>query len=335
MEGIVVPLREMDKPREGSLWHMNREQLLVFMECKKIPKPTVGTGIGKKVTKRDLIQRIRESIGGQEPKTKPAGVQKRLGHLSNIQQLTPDMIKHHTETYHWGGGESDIEAYIGTSLPKDNLIINGPFVEKERIAIPHASRLWSTIVGFDSPVSISMWHGANDTLIVQCLGNSNVMVDMWKMAMKSFPNIDRWADVTSHVSYEPMVMKNSWIVQAQNGQYYSLCLMEGLWMCSLESLFFTIPQEKRFSLSLISAVDEGVTRVLKQTDKVSLAGRDTQHYAWNYDIGGWLVLSLMPFPYYFPSFDNGDLKPVPVDDFVRAAASGTGAMYLNTLITNT
>ena len=330
MEEVIVPLRQMDRPRDGSLWHMNKTQLLEFMNCKNIPVPNIGTGEGRKVVKRDLIERIRQSVG-REPEIKPAGVTRRVGYLTRTPALTAETVARLAQEQGWGG-DGDIEAFIGTALPKDDLILNGLFVEKDRVTIPHASRLWSTIVGFDSPSSISMWHGANDTLIVQCLGDSEIMVEMWRMAMKAFPSMDKWSDVSSHISYEPMVMKKSWVSKARNGQYYSFCLMEGLWMNSLETLFDSVPLDKRFSLSLISAVDEAVSRVLKVTDKVSMAGRDTQHYAWNYDAGGWLVISLMPFPYFFPSFD-GDLKPVPVDDFVRAAASGTGAMFINTMVT--
>ena len=308
---------------------MNLEQLTDFMNCKNIPMPKVGTGVGAKVVKRDLIQRIRESFGGQEPKVKPAGVLRAVGYLGNAKAMTPEDISR----LGWGGGSGGgIEAYIGTELPEGTMLVNGPFVEVERVAIPHSARLWSTVVGINAPTSISMWHGANDTMIVQCLGHSKVMVDMWKIAMKSFPLVEKWANVYSHLTYEQMRMKRSWIVSAKNGMFYSFCLMEGLWMCSLESLFFSVPEEKRFSAEMVTAVGDGVQHVLKCTSGKSLAGRDTQHYAWNYDESGWLVLSLMPLPYFFPMFDS-ELKPVPVDQFVRAAAYGNGAMYLTSMIT--
>ena len=118
--------------------------------------------------------------------------------------------------------------------------------------------------------------------------------------------------------------------------------MQGLWQVSLEQLFQTMPEDKRFSIDLITTLDNMVAKITEASCPTSRGGRDTLHYALRYekDVSGnvqWLVLSLFPLPYYFHISEEDDeagLKKVPIDDFVRAAAYGTGAMFLNAMITN-
>jgi len=328
--------------RVGNLWHMSIPQLKDIMECKRIPLPTRGTGRGVKSqqpVKRDYIDAINRSLGittGAELTTKKRGMARNGGLLSSA----PVVVRNPEATK--SGGYAGVEACIGTGLPGKCLLDHG-FVEKKPVAIPDVERLWSTIVGYThsyAACSLSVWNGANDTLIVQNLGTDPTVVEMWTVAMNRRPNPPRWADAKAMILFEPMVVKDRWICKGENGSNYAFCLVEGLWAASLELLFKSIPQDQRHAYPLISVLDSVVQNVVDFTSPTSTAGRDTQHYAWRFEKDPygklWLVVGLLPLPYFYSteSFEDSSAttKKVPVDKLVRSAASGNGGLYLTSML---
>lgn len=327
--------------RRGNLWHMTIAQLQDFMECKGIPLIAPGRGSNRvqgpkygQPVKRDYIQRIEEALGYRLPTTRQRGVERAAGNLyrSRLDLTVPIMQQR------WGG-DTDIEACIGTSLPKDCLLEHG-FVEKEEVRIPNEDRLWSTVVGYTlarTACTISAWHGAEDTLIVQNLGTDPNVVDMWTVSMNRRPNPPRWSDSTARTAYEPIVVKDRWTCEGENGHVYAFCLVQGLWRIGLETLFSeALPASSAESYPAISLVGKIVEKVTNFTHSTSCAGRDTQHYAWRFekDTYGnpWLILSLLPLPYLYNSEE--EFTKVPADKLVRSALDGVGGMYLTTMIKN-
>lgn len=316
--------------RRGSLWHMPIDQLRDIMECKGIVLPKRGSGKTGQPVKRDYIRAIEESLGGPVPGTKGRGIVREAGHLASFQVIMPPEVM----KQRWGG-DTNVEACIGTSLPSKCLVDHN-FVEKAPVAIPDVDRLWSTVVGYTltrTACTMSVWNGMEDTLIVQNLGTDSNVADMWTISMNRRPNPPRWADAKARILYEPIVVKDRWICKGENGNSYAFCLIQGIWNVSLELLFKSIPEDKRDSYPMVSLVGSVVQRVTDFASSTSCAGRDTQHYAWRFEKdpygNPWLVLSLMPLPYFF---STDGFERVPADKLVRSALDGHGGMYLNTLV---
>lgn len=317
--------------RVGNLWHMTNEALLGIMDCRGIVPPAEGRGTGKgnRVTKRDRIQAILKALDTEaaelDTQKKRQGP-KATGLLSSMNvELTQTEMREK-----WGGG-GDLETCIGTALPYKCLTGHG-FVEGTRVYIPDVVRLQSTIVS--NMVTMCAWNGADDTVTVQDLGTDQNAVDMWHVAMNRRPDPPRWSDTDARFVYEPVVVKDLWICRGENGHNYAFCLMKGLWRIGLETLFDTFPKGQRHSYPLISTLSTAVQKTTDLASHTSRAGRDTQHYAWRYekDTYGnpWLVVGLLPLPYFFSTSEPGGR--VPADKLVRSAADGAGGLYLTKLV---
>lgn len=315
--------------RVGNLWHMPIDQLIDIIECKKIVPPVKGSGKVGQLVKKDYIQAIEASMGGA-PGTKRKGIVREAGHLSNA-----EIVMSRNEMEQKWGGDTNVEACIGTSLPS-KCLIDHKFVEKFSVPIPDVERLWSTVVGYTltrTACTMSVWSGVEDTLIVQNLGADSNVADMWTISMNRRPNPPRWADANARILYEPIVVKDRWICKGANGNSYAFCLVQGIWNVGLEYLFKSIPEDKRDSYPMVSLIGTVVQRVTDFASSTSCAGRDTQHYAWRFEKdpygSPWLVLSLMPLPYFF---STDGYEKVPADKLVRSALDGHGGMYLTTLV---
>lgn len=325
------------RERKGNLWHMTAQQLHDFMVCKGIPIPTSGL-------KRHMIAAIRQRLpetckdGASEISMKDRA---NGGGRPIPGSCLARMPIQSSSSQPYGGGDSAIEACVGTSLPQDCLTANGRhFVERTRVPINRLGRLRGSVMSFNTYAGdnqLSVWQGAQDTLTVQALGKGDIAVQLWELAMKRRPGVLGWSDTKTKILIEPPVVKDTWVCEGSNGERYGFCLMRGVWNLSLESFFETIPdRDARFAIPTISAIDTAVGRIVAMAAPSSRAGRDTQHFAWRFE-DDWLVLTLMPFPYYFHASEESDtdvpLAKVPIDRFVRAAASGTGAAFFDKMIT--
>jgi hypothetical protein len=329
----------------GPLSHMTVNQLIDYMSCKGLPLPTVGTGVNGRITKADYLRAITGSFvmpyGG--PNTH---ITARTGMLRDMQLKPPAQRTHY-------GGQEENEEDLWKSVKQHNDGIE--FVRREQVGVPHLSRLWSTVVGHAN--NMTVWRGnVDDMLVVQYLSSSGIedettAADLWMLAMResmrTLSSVPKWSSSLSRIMYDPTTIgvKDFWTVRVGQEDYYGLCLFKGNWNVSLESLFSEgIPEDKRFSFELLSSLDDAVQHVLKHTS--SLAGRDTQHYAWRFETlsssfkisggeGGerpWLILSLMPFPYFFRDYSSSSTPPpsdMTVDKFVRSAAVGTGSFIFS------
>lgn len=313
----------MDLPgnRIGPLWHLTLTQLEDYARCRGISAGPVTKK--KKPTKADYIIAISKHHQG------PGAVEQQFG----------------------GGGKDD-DAMIGTdfgvAFPDDCMRRLGRVVG--RVPIPNPDRLWNTVVGFPMSAAhpgISCWHsdGGESTTIVQFLGRGHMGEVVRRMAdMGQRPRLSPWTNSALRLrggNIDPKSVERWGCVLPSADSSFAFTKFPGGWNLSLETLASCLKATGARDGSLASdfvvatALASVVSRAISDNPG-TLIGRDTQHYAWRHeyvDGTSWIAFALVPFQYLPPASGSKTANvsggtAFPVDDVVRKAMEGVGALYL-------
>ena len=277
-------------------------------------KPSTDTVYEADSRKQMAVVKYTENTAGESQQT------------SDELQYTPATSKGNGQ---YGGGvdvssESLIGRYMGFATAGPCISSNTftPF-SNGAVDIPHVNRLWHKVAGFDADINrktIAVFRGQpKSTLVVQDLGFTDEFVDMWRTGMRDFRKKQPlMAYAKGHIRVEQPAIIREWVCDMSDKRKFGFTLIEGLWNVSLETLFAQIDQPNDYVLpAVLGPVLERMT--IKQATE---AGRDSLHYIWRFakDTGGteWLVLGILPLPYFFFEPGKGG-GPINVDRMIRDA----------------